>query len=95
MGVTVVTVTVCFGIPMNSMQNGIASDENRTNALKGLFATQTPSGGGVGVQLAGEAESRRRPATGARNLNCMLILTAAESFICRSRRTDGLVGPFL
>lgn len=72
MGVTVVTVTVCFGIPMNSMQNGIACSENRTSALKGLFATQTPSSGGVGVQLAGE-ESRRRPATGARNLNCMLI----------------------
>lgn len=67
---------------MYSIQNGIDSDENRTRALKGLFATQTPSSGGVGVQFAVE-ESSRRPATGARNLNCILtvVRSPVSSFL--------------
>lgn len=64
---------------MYSIQNGIDSDENRTRALKGLFATQTPSSGGVGVQFAVE-ESSRRPATGARNLNCILTVVRSPFF---------------
>lgn len=63
-------MTVCVGIAMYSMQNGIDSEENRNRALRILFATHTPGPGGVGVQLPVE-ESRRRPATGAMNLNCM------------------------
>lgn len=70
-------MTVSFGIPMNSTQKGMASVLNRFRARKQLFATHTPSSGGVGVQPPVE-DSKRRPATGAINLNCMTATDFSE-----------------
>lgn len=62
------------------MQKGIASELNRLRARRTLFETHTPSSGGVGVQTPVE-ERKRRPATGAISLSCMVAMNFSEVLV--------------